>query len=424
LPTGIVRTYTGDNWLRITLNRPSLATILWDGTSPPSWLNSWRSLGNNRYQRLLPAGRNILGAIGGTANRPYTLHLAEADGSAPRAPAVPAGLATPQPNQACPDWVHNRHVAIGPDGREYLTWHPAIDPVYWCYFGHEHGADAASFMPSGYKPPFHYTAYYNNRQNESNQGFKGFTFLDRQNNHWYVMAHMGTETIARFTARFHTVSIRVESPTGELLADLQYKADFGATISNRRINGGEATTTLPNMEAIRQATQGRIRARIVEPDGSFFTGYETWTMAVNAASGAGLGLVGQQFIFDNLNPMTGCNGLACTTAFRPADLTNNKGDRRGLRVRGDFIIRADRAVGTGVFYTDQYGLRRMDGPADNIAVRQYIRPGLVLAPFPSGGDTTMITQNAWGGISTPNVGPTAEHDPATHTDLEGSLNFN
>jgi hypothetical protein len=30
---------------------------------------------------------------------------------------------------------------VGPDGKRYPTWHPAVDPVTGCTFGHEHGHD-------------------------------------------------------------------------------------------------------------------------------------------------------------------------------------------------------------------------------------------------------------------------------------------
>ena len=30
---------------------------------------------------------------------------------------------------------------LGPDGKRYPTWHPAVDPASGCRFGHEHGRD-------------------------------------------------------------------------------------------------------------------------------------------------------------------------------------------------------------------------------------------------------------------------------------------
>ncbi|HEV8123510.1 MAG TPA: hypothetical protein VGP80_04675 [Gemmatimonadales bacterium] len=47
----------------------------------------------------------------------------------------PAGYAT------CSRADHDRYVVAGPDGKLYPTWHPAVDPVKGCSYGHEHGRD-------------------------------------------------------------------------------------------------------------------------------------------------------------------------------------------------------------------------------------------------------------------------------------------
>ncbi|MEP7326278.1 MAG: hypothetical protein ABI836_10050 [Gemmatimonadota bacterium] len=47
----------------------------------------------------------------------------------------PAGYAT------CSKADHDRFVVAGPGGKLYPTWHPAIDPVKGCSYGHEHGRD-------------------------------------------------------------------------------------------------------------------------------------------------------------------------------------------------------------------------------------------------------------------------------------------
>lgn len=41
----------------------------------------------------------------------------------------------------CPASVHNAYSVVGPDGKLYPTWHPPVDPVTGCSFGHEHGRD-------------------------------------------------------------------------------------------------------------------------------------------------------------------------------------------------------------------------------------------------------------------------------------------
>src|SRR5690606_23531193 len=36
---------------------------------------------------------------------------------------------------------HDRYATLGPDGKKYPTWHPPVDPLTGCTFGHEHGRD-------------------------------------------------------------------------------------------------------------------------------------------------------------------------------------------------------------------------------------------------------------------------------------------
>ena len=45
------------------------------------------------------------------------------------------------PHDTCPDSVHNRYSVVGPDHKLYPTWHPPVDPVTGCTFGHDHGRD-------------------------------------------------------------------------------------------------------------------------------------------------------------------------------------------------------------------------------------------------------------------------------------------
>lgn len=41
----------------------------------------------------------------------------------------------------CSQADHDRYVVTGPDSKLYPTWHPAVDPVKGCSFGHDHGRD-------------------------------------------------------------------------------------------------------------------------------------------------------------------------------------------------------------------------------------------------------------------------------------------
>ncbi len=81
-----------------------------------------------------------------------TLALVACAGEAasPPAPPPPAGETPksaaygtwhPTTWDSCTEADHDRYSVVGPDGKLYPTWHPPVDPVTGCTFGHEHGRD-------------------------------------------------------------------------------------------------------------------------------------------------------------------------------------------------------------------------------------------------------------------------------------------
>jgi hypothetical protein len=68
----------------------------------------------------------------------------------------------PAPGE-CPVSIHNSYSTVGPDGRIYPTWHPPIDPLTGCEFGHDHGRDPSGSalygetgpIPFGYAAEMH-----------------------------------------------------------------------------------------------------------------------------------------------------------------------------------------------------------------------------------------------------------------------------
>ena len=58
-----------------------------------------------------------------------------------RGSSIAYGVWAPGPHDTCTRADHDRYSVIGPDSLLYPTWHPPVDPVTGCTFGHEHGRD-------------------------------------------------------------------------------------------------------------------------------------------------------------------------------------------------------------------------------------------------------------------------------------------
>ena len=164
-------TDTRPDWFGITLNRAATLAVGVRTRDVPAWLSGWTvatplTVTSNgkpetlrMFRKTFAAGPVNLGGVsaGRGGDNMYIVMLAEQNGAPSVAPSVPAGQETPKPNSACPAWVHDQYMTTGPDGKQYRTWHPQIDPVYWCSFGHEHGSDP-SLAGTAYKVAFGYTA--------------------------------------------------------------------------------------------------------------------------------------------------------------------------------------------------------------------------------------------------------------------------
>lgn len=95
-------------------------------------------------QRTIVAASLLAGILG------LATHIAPppvaARQSSPAEPSsAPAGASfgiwKPGPRDTCTKEQHDAYFVIAPDGKKYPTWHPPIDPVSGCSFGHEHGRD-------------------------------------------------------------------------------------------------------------------------------------------------------------------------------------------------------------------------------------------------------------------------------------------
>lgn len=392
---------TRADWLRLTLTREATVVVAWENSA--LWLSGWRRGETtaadgkkfNTYTRTFRPGEVVLGSPEGKGE--YWVLLAEHNGQPSVEPALPNGITErPVPNTTCPSWLDNLWVAKGPDNRNYPSWHPQIDPVYWCYYRHDHNSDPGLV---GYQAPFLYTAQYTNNQPERAEGFKGFAIRDGDIG-WYINIHSETSTDQRVCARFHTVVVvATRWRTGEKLVELNYKGDFGASRQNQGDNPffantctdprtGQPVTQEQIGQQVQNSTRASKRIRIAANN----SGYEQWDGGLVKAlgmefSGPGMGI-------DIQNPATACNSLNCTEL-----VTNNSSSTRrtlqimNLRLRYKPELDPD---GDGYFETNLYG----DGPytagdrnSGTGPLKQYIKPGTDLRL-----DGFFTTEDAWRGL--------------------------
>jgi hypothetical protein len=377
------------DWMNFTLNRPSRVAVVWRDDFPlPSWLNGWDEGGsvaidgdlNPVYEKDFPAGPVKLGTIEYTTEwrQMYLILLAEADGKPSTTPPAPTGFTAASPNTQCPTWVHDLHNTVGPDGATYGTWHPQIDPVYWCYFGHEHGSNP-SLIPGTPLIPYEYVAS-NVPQNEPNMGFKEFIFEDMSGDYWVrFIIHAGTASDRRVCARFHTLYVSVYDKDGNEKFGAGYKADYGAAFATG--DGGDGVLTPTDcgysMPALVNQVDDQQRRRLnVGPDSN---NYETWDSREETAAVLNLGMVQFDHAFDIRNPMSHCVNITCNSVV-VRDPERQNATRRTLQMaswRADFEFDADHALGTGEYFTDAYANGLLSASND-LASRQFAEAGFHL----------------------------------------------
>lgn len=195
----------------------------------------------------------------------YALMFAEEDGTPSTAPILPSGIVA-EPNTPCPGELHDLQTVNDSDGVTWETYHPLVDPVYWCYYSHEHGSYPGRKMK--YMPTFDRTSRFNNEEDESNAGFKGYMFTIGEQVLYHTM-HAHLSRVSRFHTRFHTTTYAVTNAAGELQADMSCKTDFGPALVRgkelirrlgRRIRLGPEDEKIPESdEDLLEATHGASR---------------------------------------------------------------------------------------------------------------------------------------------------------------------
>ncbi|MGH7204560.1 MAG: hypothetical protein ACREHC_09045, partial [Candidatus Levyibacteriota bacterium] len=215
---------------QLDFNRPATVIVVWRGESPiPSWLTSWRAdkpvLINGKsyatYRKLITQSSLQLKTSGASL-----FLFAEQNGDPSVPPTAPANVAIPQPNQPCPAWVHDEYKARAPDGKLYPTWHPQIDPVYWCYFNHEHGSDPALF-DKNFRIPFGYAGNAMG-MHEAHVGYKVYVWDDKRGHIWLALQHQGTATNQAACGTMHELDIAAkDKKTNEIVSEQYFVGDYG-----------------------------------------------------------------------------------------------------------------------------------------------------------------------------------------------------
>lgn len=363
-------------------------------------------------------------------------------------------LLKPVPNRLCPAWLHDlwrvntRDEIVAQKLGELMhwrTWHPSIDPVFWCYYDHEHGS-----YPGNHKPMFGYTAWKtpddgtaNGRQDESHEGFKVFSFsLENSRKFVVIVAHMHVAVPRRFRVRHHTVSFAILDEIWNLELELHMKMDFGAAVvtlkdkSDIPINEheeriltelrgkGRRASRRFNVLNIDEGYPDTVDDRYLRPIDDEPTEknlrkmlrgiYEKWSGPLNSCMKSRSGL-NKGMIFDIRNPSTGLRSKTTSpTTFRDGkeesslqQLSGNSGNRMivipertgGIDVGIEYcrfdVFRSETGINlqttAGVFYTDPYFEVVHHGPGD-FSIRQFIRHDLETIHIPHG---KIIVQDPW-----------------------------
>lgn len=358
----------------------------------------------------------------------------------------------PVPNRSCPAWLHDLYVAptrtlstIASDTREppfWRTWHPPIDPIYWCYYDHEHGS-----FPGPYLPTFEYTAFKTldeteplGRQNESHAGFKVFTLpIENFERLVVIVVHMHLSYARRFTQRRHTVVLAVLRKSGPqeaekwtLEMELNMKMDFGpaeASYKNGTTQPFDSTGWAIEHELLEKGVEAGRRFNILNIDENFPNSvdtnflikgdinqgvvavsnglYEQWRGPLASCSGSN-GRINRGFNFDVRDPATAMRTIAAKS-MNDLQKMNGKSMNRiifisenGVQIGTEFCyfnaFDSDAVVKlgkhNGEFYTDSYFQRTHAGPGIWSA-HQTIVPGFKTVSFRPGHYTPVDVWSGW-----------------------------
>lgn len=373
---GILRTLTDPNLYQINTTRAAkIVVVLRTPNVIPAWLTNSGFInagltgdfwcGNSvqcfAYTKDVATASTVnLGgpSSNGEEENMYYVLLAEAGGIPSIAP-VQRGSPEALSNTTCPDWVHAQYITTGHDGKIYPTWHPQIDPVYWCSFGHEHGSDPALMGVSGFEPAYGYAGQAMG-MTEAHPGFKSYHVITGDQE-WFFTQHFQTASIAGVCNPDHELQIAEKTVvTNVLNVNLNLVGDFGFSKDNQSLTR-LSPPACPNQGVGSNSEGERLFVVNTDPGGPTF--YEPWR---TGSMGSVLGLSGA-ITFNTLDPGVACDSLNCQMVS-----TGLSGSHRYVQPNRNFGVTAGASDN---FCSDPMGNTILTcGPTSS--VKQFIKLGI------------------------------------------------
>lgn len=369
------------NGFTVNLNRPAEVAVIWRASEIPKWLSEWKqqrnvSLSGDSYavfRKQISSDSFTLPAIKGSTPA-YTLLFAEKNGKPSSHPKTPAGLAVPIANETCPDWVHNEFKAYGPDGKIYPSWHPQVDPIYWCYFRHEHGVNPAAF-DSHFSIPFGYAGNAMG-MHEAHPGYKVYVWDDQYGYRWFALQHQGTATNQAACGQYHELDVAAKNKrTGEIVSEQFFVGNYGASKTLTAVHP-LTPSACPN-----QGKKDGNGVRYLPIATELDIHEEPWT--VGSEKVIGFNFAG--FTVNTEDSMRMCKDMSCDNII----YTHLSGSNHTLGYVTGFGPKAGMGH-EGIYYTDPMGYMIMSAKGKGI-VRQYIKPGVSISsniPYVSTSEAT------------------------------------
>lgn len=357
-------TLNEEKTLQLDFNRGATVGVVWFGENKPDWLADWKEATPIMINyKSYPVYKKVITqpTVKLKTSSKALFLFAEQNGLPSSTPNTPKGKAVPQPNQTCPTWVHEAYKAFGPDGKLYHTWHPQIDPVYWCYFHHEHGTDPSLF-DKNYRIPFGYAGA-KMSMHEAHVGFKTYVWDDHMGHLFLALQHQGTATNQAACGTMHELDIVTkDKTTNEIVSEQYFVGDYGNSrpiVTTDKIQSPKC----PDEYQVSKNNSG-VRFLPVKDHGAVME--EPWT----ADSHRIIGFNFADFTVNTWDPMRMCKDITCQRVV----YTGQTGTNHTLIYVKGFGPKAGIAH-SGVFYTDPMG-RKLLSKDDPSAVQQYIKPGL------------------------------------------------